>query len=157
MKSFNQYITEVLDKPLKWKEFIKQPTTREASFDVGEYNYIIKILISNKEIARKMGEKVTIGVEFNLGSEGGVAKGQGDKIAILNTGNAGAVFATVIDYVKYVVKKENVGTILFSGKEASRQKLYKTILKRMVKLGLIKGGFTQEHGSNFKANVDKVR
>ena len=156
MKSFKHYITEILDKPLKWKEFIKQPTRRQASFDVGDFGYVITILISDQGIAKRMGEKAKMSVEFTLGSEGGVSKGQGQKHDILKTGNAGVVFATVIDYTKHVVKQENIGTILFSGKEESRKSLYKTILKRMVKLGLIKGGFEQD-GKQFVAHVDKVK
>jgi len=156
LKSFKHYITEILDKPLKWKEFIKQPTRRQASFDVGDFGYVITILISDQGIAKRMGEKAKMSVEFTLGSEGGVAKGQGQKHDILKTGNAGVVFATVIDYTKHVVKQENIGTILFSGKEESRKSLYKTILKRMVKLGLIKGGFEQD-GKQFVAHVDKVK
>jgi len=156
MKSFNQYITEVLDKPLKWNEFTKAPTRRQAEFNVGEFGYVITMLISDQGIAKRMGEKAKMSVEFTLGSEGGVSKGQGQKHDILKTGNAGAVFATVIDYTKHVIKQENIGTILFSGKEQSRKSLYKTILKRMAKLGLIKGGFEQD-GQQFVAHVDKVK
>ena len=119
MISFKQYITEVLDRPLKWKEFTKQPTAREASFDVGEYGYNIRVLIP-KNAPNMM---KTIGVEFTLGSEGGVSKGQGQKHDILKTGNAGVVFATVIDYIKHVVKDEKAERILFSGKEQSRSSI----------------------------------
>jgi len=156
MKSFNQYITEILDKPLKWKEFIKTDNERKAEFDVGDYSYTIWIRLGNKRQAEILGEPRKMHLEFMLSSEGGVSKGNDDKHLILKTGNAGAVFATVIDYAKHVVKQEKVKTILFSGKEQSRKSLYKTILKRMVKLGLIKGGFKQEDGG-FVAHVDKVK
>jgi hypothetical protein len=151
MKSFNQYITEVLDRPLKWKEFTKQPTAREASFDVGEYGYNIRVLIP-KNAPNMM---KTIGVEFTLGSEGGVSKGQGQKHDILKTGNAGVVFATVIDYIKHVVKDEKAERILFSGKEQSRRSLYNAILKRMMKMGIIKR--FENNGDSFDAYVEKVR
>jgi len=154
MKSFKHYITEVLDKPLKWKEFIKQPTRRQASFDVGDFGYVITILISDQGIAKRMGEKAKMSVEFTLGSEGGVAKGQGKKHDILKTGNAGAVLATVIDYAKHVIKQEKVGTVLFSGKEQSRKSLYKAILKRMSQMGII-STFEQDK-NQFVAHVDKV-
>ena len=156
MKSFNQYITEILDKPLKWKEFIKTDNERKAEFDVGKYGYVITILIGDQGISKRMGEKAKMSVEFTLGSEGGVAKGQGQKHDILKTGNAGAVLATVIDYTKHVVKQENIGAILFSGKEQSRKSLYRAILKRMEKLGIIKGGFKQD-GKQFVAYVDKLK
>jgi len=156
MKSFKQHITEVLDKPLKWNEFTKAPTRRQAEFNVGEFGYVITMLISDQGIAKRMGEKAKMSVEFTLGSEGGVSKGQGKIHDILKIGNAGVVFATVIDYTKHVIKQENIGTVLFSGKEESRKSLYKTILKRMAKLGLIKGGFEQD-GKQFVAHVDKVK
>tara|TARA_R110000744_G_C18992366_1_gene520729 strand:+ start:99 stop:554 length:456 start_codon:yes stop_codon:yes gene_type:complete len=151
MKSFKKYITEVLDRPLKWKEFTKQPTAREASFDVGEYGYNIRVLIP-KNAPNMM---KTIGVEFTLGSEGGVSKGQGQKHDILKTGNAGVVFATVIDYIKHVVKDEKAERILFSGKEQSRRSLYNAILKRMMKMGIIKR--FENNGDSFDAYVEKVK
>ena len=157
MKSFNQYITEVLDRPLKWKEFIKKPAasgypgTREASFDVGEYGYNIRVLIPKNP----PNQMKTIGVEFTLGSEGGVSKGQGQKHDILKTGNAGAVFATVIDYIKYVVKDEKVERILFSGKERSRRSLYNAMLRRMMKMGIIKR--FENNGDSFDAYVEKAK
>jgi len=151
MKSFKHYITEVLDRPLKWKEFIKKPTAREASFDVGKYGYNIRVLIPIDAPTMMK----TIGVEFTLGSEGGVSKGQGQKHDILKTGNAGAVFATVIDYIKHVVKDEKVERILFSGKERSRRSLYNAMLKRMVKMGIVKK--FNNTGENFVAYVDKVK
>ena len=156
VKSFKQHITEVLDKPLKWNEFMNGVYIRKASFDVGKFGYVITIKISEKKLSKRMGEKAKMSVEFTLGSEGGVSKGQGQKHDILKTGNAGAVLATVIDYTKHVVKQENIGAILFSGKEQSRKSLYRAILKRMEKLGIIKGGFKQD-GKQFVAYVNKVK
>ena len=156
MKSFKQHITEVLDKPLKWSEFIKGNDKRKAEFDVGKYGYVIQILLGDKGIAKRLGEPRTMSVEFTLGSEDGVSKGESEKHAILKTGNAGAVLATVIDYAKYVIKQEGIGKVIFSGKEQSRQKLYWTILKRMSKLGIIKGGFEKD-GKFFVAHLDKIK
>jgi len=155
MKSFNQYITEILDKPLKWKEFIKTDNERKAEFDVGDYSYTIWIRLGNKRQAEILGEPRKMHLEFMLSSEGGVSKGNDDKHLILKTGNAGAVFATVIDYAKYVVKQEKVEEILFSGKEKSRKSLYNAMLKRMKRMGIVKS-FEQEHGG-FVAQVDKVK
>jgi len=151
MKSFNQYITEVLDRPLKWKEFTKRPTERQAEFGVGDFGYVIRVLIP-KNAPNQM---KTIGVEFTLGSEGGVSKGQGQKHDILKTGNAGAVFATVIDYIKHVVKDEKAERILFSGKERSRRSLYNAMLRRMMKMGIIKR--FENNGDSFDAYVEKVK
>ena len=156
MKSFKQHITEVLDKPLKWSEFIKGNDKRKAEFDVGKYGYVITILLGDKGIAKRLGEPLKMSVEFTLGSEGGVSKGDSQKHEILKTGNAGAVLATVIDYAKHVIKQEKVGTVIFSGKEQSRQTLYWAILKRMSKMGIIKGGFEQD-GKFFVAHVDKIK
>ena len=156
MKSFKQYITEILDKPLKWNEFIKTDNERKAEFDVGDYSYVVWIRLGNKRQAELLGEPRKAHLEFGLSAEGGVAKGNDNKHLVLNTGNAGAVFATVIDYTKYVIKQEKLKEILFSGKEKSRQKLYWAILKRMSKLGIIKGGLEKD-GPNFVAYVDKVK
>jgi hypothetical protein len=157
MKTFKQYITEILDKPLKWREFIKTDIERKAEFDVGDYSYIIWIRLGNKRQAELLGEPRKMHLEFILSSEGGVSKGDDDKHLILKTGNAGAVFATVIDYAKHVVKQEKVKEILFSGKERSRKSLYKAMLKRMKSMGIIKS-FEQEnqraHGDGFVAHVD---
>ena len=157
MKSFNQYITEILDKPLKWREFIKTDIERKAEFDVGDYSYIIWIRLGNKRQAELLGEPRKMHLEFILSAEGGVSKGENDKHLILKTGNAGAVFATVIDYAKHVVKQEKVKEILFSGREKSRKSLYKAMLKRMKSMGIIKS-FEQEnqraHGDGFVAHVD---
>ena len=155
MKSFNQYITEILDKPLKWKEFIKTDNERKAEFDVGDYSYTIWIRLGNKRQAEILGEPRKMHLEFMLDAEGGVDKGNDDKHLILNTGNAGAVFATVIDYAKYVVKQEEVKEIIFSGKEKSRKSLYNAMLKRMKRMGIVKS-FEQD-GGGFVAHVDKVK
>ena len=146
MKSFKQYITEILDKPLKWKEYVKNDTSRKAHFDVGEYTYTIWIRLGNKRQAEILGEPRKMHLEFMLDAEGGVDKGNDDKHLILNTGNAGAVFATVIDYTKHVVKQEEVKEILFSGKEKSRKSLYKAMLKRMKRMGIIKSFEQQTNG-----------
>ena len=156
MKSFNQYITEILDKPLKWKEFIKTDNERKAEFDVGDYSYTIWIRLGNKRQAEILGEPRKMHLEFMLSSEGGVSKGNDDKHLILKTGNAGAVFATVIDYAKYVVKQEKVKEILFSGKEKSRKSLYNTMLKRMKRIGIV-NSFGHDGGGGFVAQVDKVK
>ncbi len=155
MKSFKQYITEILDKPLKWREFIKTDNERKAEFDVGDYSYVVWIRLGNKRQAELLGEPRKAHLEFGLSAEGGVAKDLG-KHLVRKTGNAGVVFATVIDYTKYVIKQEKLKEILFSGKEPSRQKLYWSILKRMSKLGIIKGGLEKD-GPNFVAHVDKVK
>ena len=155
MKSFNQYITEVLDKPLKWNEYVKNDTSRKAHFDVGKYTYTIWIRLGNKRQAEILGEPRKMHLEFMLDAEGGVSKGSDNKHLILKTGNAGAVFATVIDYAKHVVKQEEVKEILFSGKEKSRKSLYNAMLKRMKRMGLVKS-FEQESGG-FVAHIDKVK
>ena len=152
MKSFTQYITEILDNPLKWNEFIKTDNERKAEFDVGDYSYTIWIRLGNKRQAEILGEPRKMHLEFMLSSEGGVSKGNDDKHLILKTGNAGAVFATVIDYAKYVVKQEKVKEILFSGKEKSRKSLYNAMLKRMKRMGIV-NSFEQESGG-FVAQVD---
>jgi len=147
-----EYITEILDRPLKWKEFINTDKERKAEFDVGDYSYTIWIRLGNKRQAKILGEPRKMHLEFMLSSEGGVSKGNDDKHLILKTGNAGAVFATVIDYAKHVVKQEKVKEILFSGKEKSRKSLYNAMLKRMKRMGIVKS-FEQEHGG-FVAQVD---
>jgi hypothetical protein len=155
MKSFKQYITEVFDKPLKWKEYIKTDISRKAHFDVGEYTYTIWIRLGNKRQAKILGEPRKMHLEFMLDAEGGVSKGSDNKHLILNTGNAGAVFATVIDYAKHVVKQEKVKEIIFSGREKSRKSLYKAMLKRMKRMGIIKS-FEQD-GGGFVAHMEKVK
>jgi|TARA_R110001583_G_scaffold7727_3_gene38063 hypothetical protein len=155
MKSFNQYITEILDKPLKWNEYVKNDTSRKAHFDVGKYTYTIWIRLGNKRQAEILGEPRKMHLEFMLDAEGGVSKGNDNKHLILKTGNAGAVFATVIDYAKHVVKQEEVKEILFSGKEKSRKSLYNAMLKRMKRMGLVKS-FEQD-GGGFVAQVDKIK
>ena len=155
MKSFQHYITEVFDKPLKWKEYIKTDISRKAHFDVGEYTYTIWIRLGNKRQAEILGEPRKMHLEFMLDAEGGVSKGNDNKHLILKTGNAGAVFATVIDYAKHVVKQEEVKEIIFSGKEKSRKSLYTAMLKRMKRMGLVKS-FEQD-GGGFVAQVDKIK
>ena len=155
MKSFTQYITEILDKPLKWREFIKTDIERKAEFDVGDYSYTIWIRLGNKRQAEILGEPRKMHLEFMLDAEGGVSKGSDNKHLILKTGNAGAVFATVIDYAKHVVKQEEVKEILFSGKEKSRKSLYTAMLKRMKRMGIV-NSFDARSGG-FVAQVDKVK
>ena len=50
MKSFKHYITEVLDRPLKWKEFTKRPTERQAEFNVGDFGYVIRVMIPARRV-----------------------------------------------------------------------------------------------------------
>jgi len=156
MISFKQYITELFDNPLKWKEFIKSPRARKAEFRVGDFGYIITIEIGDKGIAQRMGEKVAASIEFGLADEKGVSKdGRQNKHKILNTGNAGLVFSTVIDYAKYVIKQEGIGKVIFTGWEPSRQKLYWKLMKRFS--GSIFKGGVERKGSRFVGHIDKIK
>ena len=152
MKTFNQYITELFEKPAKWNEFGKWNSRREASFTIDEMDYEILVLV-NRPGPDSSYIPVTLTVEFSLSGEGGVKKGV--KTSITQTGNASKVLSTVIDYLKYLMKEIKPEKIVFTAREQSRQKLYFAIAKRMKKLGLVKsiehkGGlfrlFTTKHG-----------
>jgi hypothetical protein len=143
MKSFKHHITEVMDKPAKWKEFSSSLKKKKAEFTIGDVRYEITLLFAyTNRTDTGPGSKEEIksmSVEFSVGDVGGVSKGQGQKHDITGSGNAGKVFATVIDYVKDAVKKDKVlARIFFMGKEQSRQRLYKAIAQRFEKMGLVK-------------------
>lgn len=135
MKSFNEYITELFEKPAKWNEFGNWGHRREASFTIDEMDYEILVLV------RRPGPDssyipVTLTVEFSLSGEGGVRKRI--KTSITGTGNASKVLSTVIDYLKYLMKDIKPEKIVFTAREQSRQKLYSAVAKRMKRLGLVK-------------------
>ena len=133
MKKFTTYITELFDKPLKWNEFNTAGKQRKAEFRIGDIGYIITV----QPWEDKDGK--TLWVEFSIGDKGGVQKSnQSSKFKITGTGNAGQIIATVIDYVKHIMKKEKPTKLAFTASEPSRKKLYKAISLRFKKIGLVK-------------------
>jgi len=141
MKSFNQYITEVIDKPAKWK-FIPsgEANTLKGVFEIGDVEYEVKGGILHGHAGPNGSDGVSLSVTFSVGSIGGVMKGdRSNKFKLSGLGNAGKVFATIIDFIKGVLKKtkDKVDWIMFTAKGSSRQKLYNAMAKRFQKMGLV--------------------
>lgn len=152
MKSFQQYITEVFDKPYKWKDAGKHTpeggirdfqkgnfTGKKYEFDADDgrkvevYIYEWNIVPPKPKfpVSRKQGRVMEM--HFSVDGEGINTTGEGDAMRI---------FATVLDVVTSYVKKNKPDIIKVIGvktKDAeigSRLNLYQKLVKRYApKLG----------------------
>jgi len=68
-------------------------------------------------------------------------------------GNAAKVFATVIEFMRYVNKKHQPSDFVFSAKDEKQQRIYLKLIERYQKLGEINNISTSEKGNIIKFEV----
>lgn len=125
MKTFNQHITEAFDKPYKY-------TLRKKGSD--EYTSKVK-LPDGSTLEIQMS-----GIEWDDDlTSWNVSFTRGDSMDVTGAGDQMRIFATVIDALKQLIKKESPEEIRFSAaktkgatgkQQGSREKLYGRLVKR---------------------------
>ncbi len=115
MISFKEYLTEVFSKLYKWK------TLRDGTNDL-----YIAIATTDNDKELEIGinkEKGGLAIDFSVD----------DSMHVTGEGDQFRIFATVIDFLAYVLKKEpNINNISFTSSKSSssRTRLYKSMLKK---------------------------
>mgnify|MGYP007044124281 FL=1 len=117
MLRYQQYLDESLDSAVPWRWTNKDQYTYIATFRVKDATYTVLI------------DDVSGGWEltFKLSHLSGGKPGH-DPYGVTGSGGEYAVFSTVIDIIKAFIREIQPMKIIFSAKEASRKRLYKTLL-----------------------------
>ena len=172
MKSFQQYITEVFDKPYKWKQ-VEGPTssvkdavmgsdtgkTRRTSgsasvkviykfqdTEKGDYEYEAIHFLDRKS------QNHVVDITFYVPNAGG-----GRGVGMTDKDDAFRVMATVLDITKHIVENDSPDVIKFTGepiaiddfgvaRSTGRTKTYSALVKR----------FASKAGYNSKVEFDDV-
>lgn len=108
-------INELFDAPAKWKWIQFDEDEAEATFTVGDNEYVFNAHIPNSGYWKISFINTTVDHDI--------------RYKITNTGNSSSVFSTVLDIVKDFKKKYNPELIYFSADEPNRKQLYKRIAK----------------------------
>jgi|10_taG_2_1085330.scaffolds.fasta_scaffold16701_2 hypothetical protein len=153
MITFKQYITELFDKPYKWRKFgnidvsklNQAPKLQTYNFNTDDGRHIV---VDVSHFILSNGKHITT-IEFNDES----ANKQGQKYNpgydLTGEGDAMRIMSTVLDTIKDMIKTTNPDMVRFSAdkqqgipgnafklKATGRVKLYKTMVKRFAgKLG----------------------
>lgn len=134
MKTYQELITELFDNPAPYKVIVNKKDHMETKFMVDDITYFMYIVLDDWMPADEMddAEDIKYNVSFASSSTGSQAD---STIDITGTGNAATVFSTVMTIVKkhYSQYRKYVSAYVFSAKEPSRVRLYKTIAERMKK------------------------
>jgi len=165
MKSFNQYITEVFDKPYKWKSagkstpeigikdfqkgnfkgsqyFFKTDDKRYGEVYIYEWDIVPPAKYRTIPVSQKQGRvmEMHFAVETSWNQMG--VQGSEMSSDITGKGDAMRIFATVLDVVGAYIKKNKPDIIRVMGTKTkddeigSRLELYKKLIKRYAsKLG----------------------
>ena len=151
MISFKQYITEVFDKPYKWRggNVAKGSITSVWNDGVPE-DYRFKtsdgglIELTASHFWMPAGEKLSfmvvekeghaVGIEFVKRKYKGTNKDR-STYGMTGEGDAMRIMATVLDIIKSIIKKHEPAMLYFSGDKDDKEKggrvgAYKAIIKR---------------------------
>ena len=136
MKSFNQYITEVFDKPYKWRggRLAKGVITPDVTFENPE-DYVFKtsdgglIELTASHFWVEAGEKLSfmvvkkeghaVGIEFVKRKYKGTHKDR-STYGMTGEGDAMRILATVLDIINAIIKKHEPAMLYFSGDKGGR-------------------------------------
>lgn len=117
MITFKQYITEVFNKPLKYKWEIKNSSEWGGDFTTDK----------GTEVMLDMDHSLGRGESYDYWE---VQFEANDSFALTGRGESIAVFSTVFAMMKEWIKKEKPKMITFNAKEQNRQRLYTTFIKK---------------------------
>ena len=150
MKSFNQYITEVFDKPYKWRGGAVAKGSITPNNDGIPEEYVFNtsdgglIELTASHFWMPAGEKLSfmtvekeghaVGIEFVKRSYKGTNKDR-STYGMTGEGDAMRIMATVLDIINAIIKKHEPAMLYFSGNKHEREKggrvgAYKAIIKR---------------------------
>ena len=116
MKPFKEFITELFDKPARWKKIKDGPD-----------EYVYKSDINGKDL--------TVIIEEFAAEWEALFKVDGS-MDITGTGNEVKVFSTVLDIISDFINSEEPDIIIFSASKSqssSRSNLYDRLVKRFAK------------------------
>lgn len=113
---------EIMNKPLEWEWTIQHSDNQSAEFIVGEMTYTVFFKLSE---AREMGEYWHVSFSVTGGEF------RANRADITGSGNAFAVFSTVLNILQDFIQNENPNQLILSAKEKSRRKLYDRIAKKL--------------------------
>lgn len=143
------FINELFTRVTQWEYTANKPGRIRASFQIDDamYRVFMDIIGETNELMRTTSDPIfTLGgpvesfpeiwdITFSISPLGSKGDGYGEEDGIMNSGNAIAVFSTVIDIVQETVKLYNIQTLLFTADEPSRAKLYDRMSKQFVSKG----------------------
>jgi hypothetical protein len=155
MKSFNQYITEVFDKPYMWRGGDVAKGSITPNNDGIPEDYVFKtsdgglIELTASHFWMPAGEKLSfmtvekeghaVGIEFVKRKHKGTHKDR-TTYGMTGEGDAMRILATVLDIIKSIIKKHEPAMLYFSGDkggkgiertgESGRVGAYTAIVKR---------------------------
>jgi len=111
-------IDELFDKPaaIKWQT---DPNTAYAHFEANGKKYTAKAYLSDDLTS----------MNFEFFNESAQSKSSS---GITGTGDQHTVFATIVEVLRTLIKVYPIENISFTAKEPSRQKLYKTMVRKLL-------------------------
>ena len=129
-------INELFTKSLKWEYTQNWREDVTAKFDVGEFEYSVKMLGNGS------GDFMLSDPEEHFGNTWEVdfkqhSDSEGTKSTITGSGNALVVLTTVMEIISQIIKEKNIITLIFQADNAepSRLKLYHRLAKQFEKKG----------------------
>lgn len=136
------YLTELFTRVSQWEYEEHKPRRIRASFNIGDYVY--RVYMDTTETSAS--PAFTLGgpvesfpqiwdITFSVSPITGRGDGWGEEDDITGTGNAIAVFSTVIDIIQETVKSHNIQNLYFTAHEPSRIKLYDRMAKHFESKG----------------------
>ena len=150
MKSFKHYITEVFDKPYKWRGGRLAKGSITPNNDGIPESYVFKVSdgglieLTASHFWMPAGEKLSfmsvekeghaVGIEFVKRSYKGTNKDR-STYGMTGEGDAMRIMATVLDIINAIIKKHEPAMLYFSGNKHEKEKggrvgAYKAIIKR---------------------------
>ena len=122
-------------------DIIKNLGGRNIPFEIEDKKYKLEInlsLFNNQKIAEIKfyllnNPKMPVKLNFKNDMQYNIALKK-SQIGITDTGNPFKVLTKVLSLLKYYVDTEDIKYMTFVADEENRQKLYKSILKRIIKL-----------------------
>ena len=143
------YLTELFTRATQWEYTENKPKRVRASFIIDEamYRVYMGVIGETNELMRTTSDPIfTLGgpvesfpeiwdITFSISPLGSKGDGYGEEDGIMGSGNAIAVFSTVIDIVQETVNLHNIQNLLFTADEPSRAKLYDRMSKQFTTKG----------------------
>ena len=133
------FLTELFTRPVQYEFTKDKPDSVRASFVIEELIYRVYMNLDTNPDAFELGGPTETfsgmwDINFSVSSLDSHG-GYGEEDGITDTGNAIAVFSTVIDIVQETVAHHNIQSLYFTAEESSRAKLYDRMAKHFAKKG----------------------
>ena len=160
MLRYDEYLTELWDKPAPLKWYRTPPDGIEASFKIGEDGYFVAFENHGDRFAS--GESIynlVFGMEDDTVARkwgGGTNPYARNSYGILGTGKQFDVFSSVIAAIKEFISRTRPYQIFFSADEPSRKRLYTAFVKQVSsKISGYKGYETHDIDLKYHFGIDR--